>query len=544
MMILKKIFLLLSIFLFASCMQKGDWHSDYIEDHQTKKPTVINNNFNYLGLYGSFDENQNMTITKTQSDSLKNISVLLPQKGANSNLGKSLTHSIELALLLQPDKNISVDFYDISGNLEKKQQIIKEAISNNPDIIIGPIFAEDVKILRDLKPMDLPVLSFTSDSNALGNGVMTMALMPSQSVEYIVKEISNDLAKSVVIFAPNNNSGKLLASIASVATSIYDIPLSGLFYYDENNSESIKSAVKKATMYDARLLANNKAREILSDILIKENLTETQKESFNKQLEKISKSETLGKIPYDAILFLGNANDSKNIASFLRYFNVQNRDAKFYGTITWDDSEVCTDFNMSGSKFATLPKISDNFSVVFERLANKKPNRLDTFAFDAISLIKNMPENETKRIMYLLDPSGYKGIDGLFRLKPNGENERTLQIVETTGNGKRIVKQAKKDFIKPIYSIESKNIDIVKNDIELVSDGINPMDYIELPETLRKKYKSKTFGAKTKVENVKNAENIIVAEDDTEIINSPEFQPIQLEQIDKKLIDSVELKNN
>lgn len=540
MMILKKLFLLLSVFL-ASCMQQDGWHSEYIEDAKTKKPTVINNKFNNFGLYGSFDENQAIDIIKTESNP-KNISVLLPKTGTNSNLGKSLTHSIEIALLLQPDKNISVNFYDLSGNLEKKQKTIKEVLSKYPDVILGPIFAEDAKILRDMKPVELPVLSFTSDSKALGNGVMTMALMPSQSIEYIVKEISNDLAKSVIIFAPNNNSGKLLASVATVATSVYDVPLSGLFYYDENNSESIKSSVKKATMYDARLLANNKAREILSDILIKEKLTEKQKESLSKQLEKISKTETLGKIPYDAVLFLGSAKDSKTIASFLRYFNIQNRDVKFYGNITWDDSEVCTDFNMSGSKFATLPKTSDNFSTVFERLTNRKPSKLDSFAFDAVSLIKNMPTDNRKKIMYLLDPSGYKGIDGLFRLKPNGENERTLQIVETNGNGKRIIKQNKKDFIKPIYSIESKNIDIINNDIELVSDGINPNDYIEIPENLRSKYKSKTFGTNIKVENVKNAENIIITEDDTEIINSPEFQPTELEQIDKKLIDSVELK--
>lgn len=542
MMILKKIFLLLSIFLFSSCVQQDGWYSEYIEEAETKKPTIINNDFSSLGLYGTFDENPNINISKTEL-SPKNISVLLPQSGTNSNIGKSLTHSIELALLLQPNKNISVNFYDLSGNIEKKQKIIKEAISNDPDIILGPIFAEDAKMVRDIKPIELPVLSFTSDSKVLGDGIMTMTLIPSQSVEYIVKEISRDLAKSVIIFAPNNNSGKLLASVATVATSIYDVPLSGLFYYDENNSDSIKLSVKKATMYDARLLANNKAREILSDILIKENLSENQKELLNKQLEKLSKSETLGKIPYDAILFLGNANDSKTIASFLRYFNIQNRDAKFYGTINWDDSEVCTDFNMSGSKFATLPKISDNFSAVFEKLTNRKPSRLDTFAFDAVNLIKNMPADNKKKIMYLLDPSGYKGIDGLFKLKPNGENERTLQIVETTGNGKRIVRQTKKDFIKPIYSVESKNIDLIKNDIELVSDGINPMDYIDIPENLRKKYKSKIFGANTKIENKTNQENIIVIQEDAnEFVNSPEFQPTELEQIDKKLIDSVEVK--
>ena len=54
MMILKKIFLLLSIFLFSSCVQQDGWHSEYIEEAETKKPTIINNDFSSLGLYGTF----------------------------------------------------------------------------------------------------------------------------------------------------------------------------------------------------------------------------------------------------------------------------------------------------------------------------------------------------------------------------------------------------------------------------------------------------------------------------------------------------------
>ena len=74
----------------------------------------------------------------------------------------------------------------------------------------------------------------------------------------------------------------------------------------------------RASMYNARSAANSRAREVLSDILAKESLTSQQKYNLRHQLEKISRTETLGDLPYDSILFLGNGEDSKTLASFLR----------------------------------------------------------------------------------------------------------------------------------------------------------------------------------------------------------------------------------
>ena len=186
--------------------------------------------------------------------------------------------------------------------------------------------------------------------------------------------------------------------------------------------------------------------------MVKEPVTQTQKANMERQLEKISKSETLGRVPYNAILFLGNASDTKQIASFLRYYDVAARDARFYGTTLWDGSELLKDYSFVGSKYATLPPISTVFAETFESVSGKKASRLDTFGYDAANLVIGMLHSNKLPAAYLLDPSGYNGLDGLFRLTPNGASERALEIVELNGSGtSRLAKPAATDFLAPIY---------------------------------------------------------------------------------------------
>ena len=128
-----------------------------------------------------------------------------------------------------------------------------------------------------------------------------MNLMPTNSVEAIATEMSADGIKKFIILAPDTESGRLMAGTAKNAASIYNMDLVGIFYYTSGNSDSIKDAAAAASMNAARTAANTRAREILSDILTRERLTAIEKSSLEIQLEKISKSDTLGAIPYDGI---------------------------------------------------------------------------------------------------------------------------------------------------------------------------------------------------------------------------------------------------
>ena len=503
----------------------------------TSNPTDIQDSYLYsTSVYGS-----------DSGGPTANVAVLLPMTGDAKVVGNDIKTSVETAFLRKVKPNIKVSFYDLSGDKTRRETVIHTALYENPDVIIGPLFAEDTSILRDMKSSKIPAISFTSDVNSLGDNVMTMNLIPTQSIEAIVRQMQQDGAKNMVILAPNDNSGKLMASVANKVSSVYNIPIKGLFYYTPGNSDSIKEVSMRASMYNARSAANSRAREVLSDILAKESLTAQQKYSLRHQLEKISRTETLGDLPYDSILFLGNGEDSKTLASFLRYYGVGNKDAAFYGTTLWHGSDIAADFTMSGAKYATLPEISNNFVSLYNMMAGKDPDYLAAFGYDAANLALGMLFSQKGQNAFLFDPSGYTGTSGIFRLQPSGESERALRIMELNGTGiATTLVDAPQNFLNPLYSINTTNLRQV-DEKELSTRGINPGDYITIPDDLRKKsaYRTKTIGANYVADDDNEpvyAPVQIYESSETETVSNPEYESAKYETISRKYIDSIEVE--
>lgn len=518
---------LVTIFMLSGCETHRDWFDEY--------GTLTAGNPAQMQ-YGAFED-----MSQTTTPNVRRIAVLLPTSGANAESGRAIRTSVETAVMQRAPQNLVVSFYDTAQN---PGMAIERALNSNPEIIIGPLFADNARMLRNTKPVNLPVLAFTTDATAVGNGVLSVSLMPINSIEAIIKEMQIDNVKNFIIVAPNTVSGEMLAGAARTAASYYGIPVSGIFYYDERDSESIKNTMKDASMYIARSAANTRAREILSDILTHERLTAIERSSVNRQLNKISKSETLGNVPYDAVLFLGSGDDTKSLASFLRYYDVSSRDVRFYGTAQWDSSDVASDITMIGAKFSTLPPISEGFSNIYSMITGTTPTRLATFGYDATNLAMGMIYSPKTPAAYLLDPSGYVGIDGLVRLRPSGENERALRIVEITGGGNtRTVRDAPQNFIIPIYNVEQHRSTSARA-MPLASIGINPNDYIQIPTNLQRKYQSKTYGANSSdyVAPTRADAIPVVSSGDVDIIVNPEYTPVELESVNRTYIDSVEIE--
>ncbi|MBR1380502.1 MAG: penicillin-binding protein activator [Alphaproteobacteria bacterium] len=533
MRIFRFLFLFTIITALAGCGGGGgQWGAEY-----TNTPTTTPAQMQY-GAYSTYGTQYG---TETGAHAM---AVLLPTSGMAGDIGQQIKAGVEMAVLRNAPGNLTVSFYDTTPGVSSA---FSSAMSNNPEIIIGPLFASDARTLREIKPTNMPILSFTSDASAVGDGVMTMALMPTNSVEEIVREISRDGARRIIMIAPSTNSGRTMAAVAYSAANMYDVSTVGLLYYTEKDSESIKSIAVDASMNAARVSANKRAREILSDILTTENLTAIERSDINRQLSTISRGDTLGDVPYDAVLFLGNGDDSQTIASFLRYYGVDARRVRFYGTALWDGAALVRDVTMYGAKYPALPEPDANFTALYSDATGVTPSRMATFGYDATNLAIGMLYSGRVAASYLMDPSGYVGIDGLVRLTPDGVNERGLRIMELNGTDTpRIIRPAPTNFITPIYNVKQRYASPVSaRGIE--SGGINPMNYIRIPERMRSKYKAKTYGARGNTSVSTNvpavSQNIITvasAGDDTAIISS-DFQPVKIESVNRTYIDAVEI---
>lgn len=540
-MYMNKILLFIGISItLAGCngTKTGHWYSDYDKSATSVPHDVRDAYINSTSLYGSDDGGR--------ADAI--IAVLLPTSGQATETGNEIKTSVETAFLQKTKPNVKVSFYDLSGDKMKRNTVLQNVVATNPDIIIGPLFADDTQTLREIKPTKLPVLSFTSDTTALGNGVMTMNLVPSQSIETIIQQIQSDNIRDIIMLAPNDKAGHIMASIANQISDLYNINMIGLYYYDSGNPDSIKDVATRASLYNTRKAANTRAREILSDILTKEkNLSADTRYNLNKQLEKISRTETTGKLPYSAILFLGTGEDSKALISFLRYYGVNNHDVALYGTALWQHSDLANDFAMNGAKYPALPEISEEFETLYTSVSGHKPGYLAAIGYDATNLALGMLFSGKPETSYLLDPSGYIGSNGIFRLQPSGESEHALRIMVLNGTGTPVVvREASANFLKPLYNIHEPDLTPVPEQ-PITTMGINPSDYINIPENLRKKnaYKTKPLGANYVSETKEITESPepiqIYAPENEEKITNPDFEPVKLENISRENIDSIEI---
>ncbi|MDR2770339.1 MAG: penicillin-binding protein activator [Rickettsiales bacterium] len=513
--------------ILSGCVQPQEWGSEWNGGGESSEAPV-----DITQMYGA-----------VPASTTKNVAVLLPLSGSGGELGTGIQHAIEIAFFQQRPENIAVSFHDLSGRMEDKIRVIEDVVAFGPDMIIGPVFADDVALLRDLKPANIPALTFTSAKQQLGGGIFTMALMPGQAVESIVRQIASDGKKRLVILAPDTMQGHMLANASVDSTAIYGVKIEALYLYTEGDAEDMRQLAEKASLTESRKANLVRSKEILSEILIKEKLTAAEKNLLKTQLEDLNKRDSLGEVPFDAVLMLGGAADSANLGAYLRYCDVAAGEVAFYGTALWDAESVFRDSALVGGEYAAMPRISESFVKLYSEIEGSRPSRMNTMGYDAAMLSIKALSGEKPSGAYLLNPAGYVGLDGLMRLLPSGESERALQIMQLEGYRAPIIKKAAaSDFSKPLYRATGYDLDRPVRK-KLATDGYAPLDYIRLPEKFVSKYKERKLGAiyDDSVEQfAPDAEHV---EDATETVRDETFMPAKLSPVKRRLIDQVKMKS-
>ena len=127
-----------------------------------------------------------------------------------------------------------------------------------------------------------------------------------------------------------------------------------------------------------------------------------------------------------------------------------------------------------------------------------------------------------------------------------------MRIVELNGSSTpKTVSKAPTNFLTPLYNIHLNKTKAVSEKPISIS-GINPGDYIAIPEDLRNRpeYKTKTIGQNyiADAEDYKTESRHIPVyiptetDEETETISDPNFQPVKLETVSRQYIDTVEIQ--
>jgi ABC-type branched-subunit amino acid transport system substrate-binding protein len=138
------------------------------------------------------------------------------------------------------------------------------------------------------------------------------------------------------------------------------------------------------------------------------------------------------------------------VVQALQTAGVNLRRVQLLGTGLWDDPRVFASAALSGGWYAAPePGGFRAFSQRYRARFGQEPVRTATLAYDAVALIARLVQTEGPNAFTdqsLTNPSGFAGVDGVFRFRADGTNERGLAVMKVTPQGGEAISPAPRSF--------------------------------------------------------------------------------------------------
>lgn len=321
------------------------------------------------------------------------VGLILPLSAAG-NAGvaaQSMKNAAELALQEFKNPNIQLLIKDDGGSPQGAGAGAQQAVSEGAEIILGPLFAASVPAVAQVtRTSGISVIAFSTDSSVAGRGVYLLSFLPESDVNRIVDYAAGTGKRSFAGLVPDNAYGNV-----------------------------VEAAFKQAAGRKGRVVA-------------------FEKYSGDRSGPARTVASMLGSA--DALMIADDGDSVVATAEALTAAGSNLRNIQMLGTGLWDNPRVFASQSLQGGLYAAPdPSGFKAFSARYRARFGSDPVRTATLAYDAVALMAALARTQGAQRFApetLTNPSGFAGIDGLFRFRSDGTNERGLAVMKvTTGGG-------------------------------------------------------------------------------------------------------------
>jgi hypothetical protein len=371
--------------------------------------------------------------------------LLLPLTGRHAAIGQALLNAAQLALFDVADDNFALVVRDTQGTPEGASLAIQSALEERVNVVLGPLFAASAfAASADTRAVGLNMLSFSNDRAVAGNGVFIAGMPPSEQVERIVDYATRQGLLRFAILAPETTYGFTVTQALRQALYQRGAELIRTVSYNPASGD-ITPEIRVLAQYDERHQALVEEREKLEAM---------EDEASKLALDRLEHLDTLGKPDFDAVLLPIGGRSLLSIAASLAFFDVDPAEVKFLGTALWNDPSLGSEPTLQGGWFAApSPELWESFQQRYRNTYGTTPPRIATLAYDMTALTAVLARATSGpgqapdfSVARLTDPSGFSGIDGLFRFSEAGTVERGLAILEVDGTQLKEIEAAPLSF--------------------------------------------------------------------------------------------------
>jgi ABC-type branched-subunit amino acid transport system substrate-binding protein len=320
------------------------------------------------------------------------VAILLPLTGQASQTGQDLFNAAQLALFEVADRKFTLLPYDTQGSPDGAVAAMRQALNNAPDIVIGPLFAAEVRAAAPLaREAHVPMIALSSDYTVAGDGIYTLGFLPGPQALRVVNFAVQRGRHRLAVLAPSDEYGRRVAD------------------------QIVASAAK------------------LGIELIPPQLFDSATTDLAGPIKRLVKIDPTGDPGFDALLLPDTGARLRQVAASLPALGIDPAKVKLLGTMLWDDANPGSEPALTGGWYAAPP--SANHTAFIDRYVKAfgaKPTAIASLAYDATALAavlgKATPRDYSPAA--LTNGAGFAGVDGLFRLLPDGTAERGYAIFE------------------------------------------------------------------------------------------------------------------
>lgn len=372
-----------------------------------------------------------------QGDEPVRVALLLPFTAPSETVQRvasAMFDAAQLAAFEAGDERFLLIPKDTKGNPADAAAAARSALADGAEIILGPLFAEDVVAVADVaRAADVPVIAFSSDVASAGDGVYLLSFPPEIEIARVTEYSVLKGMTRFGLMAPATAYGERVSN--AFAEEIY--VRGGVLVHSERYEQS-----PDAMLAPAKRLAEY-AKEIVPAEL---------RHGYDPKKPRSPTDDKGYTQGYQAVLIPEQGTLLRALAPLFPYFNVDISQIKLLGVSAWNNPRLAREPALKGGWFAAPdPAITQAFEQRFTAAFGAEPPRLASLSYDATLLAARLAQGPRRRgsrfaASAIADPNGYFGADGLFRFNREGSVERGLAILEIQPGGIQVIDPAPKSF--------------------------------------------------------------------------------------------------
>ena len=325
----------------------------------------------------------------------------LSASGNAAVAAQSMRNAAEMALAEFNNPDLQLLVKDDAGSAPGAQQ----ALDEGAEIILGPLFALTVgPVGRAARARGVPVIAFSTDTNVAARGVYLLSFLPESDVERIIGYAASQGRRSFAALVPDNAYGSVAEAAFKQAVGRGGGRVVALERYPLDRAQMqgpVRNVAQAASHADAIFVPDG-----------------------------------VDAVPTVVQTLTANGIDTKRV--------------QLLGTGLWEDAQIFSNPLLDGAWYAGPDSTGfRNFSARYRTRYGKDPVRTASLAYDAVALVAALVKTQGRQRFsdeVLTNSSGFTGIDGLFRFRPDGTNQRGLAVMRVSPTGGQIISPPPKGF--------------------------------------------------------------------------------------------------